>query len=113
MAGSMLAIIIAIFALGYVAIVLEQPLTLNNSATALLTGVRCWAIYALTTSIVASCSWALHHNDALDWRPARPCAPDRGADHSVSGERDRSRPWIDPQSPYHASRDVSSPVRRS
>jgi Na+/H+ antiporter NhaD/arsenite permease-like protein len=39
--------VIAIFAVGYVAIVLEQTLKLNKSATALLTGVLCWTAYAL------------------------------------------------------------------
>lgn len=43
----MTALILAIFALGYVAIVFEQPLSLNKSATALLTGVLCWSVHAL------------------------------------------------------------------
>lgn len=43
----MLALIIALFAVGYLAIVFERPLKLNKSATALLTGVLCWAVYAL------------------------------------------------------------------
>lgn len=115
----MLAIIIAIFALGYVAIVLAQ--LLNNSATALLTGGRCWAIYALTTSIAASCSWALPLSCAMRriatimlWvGAARPV-------HLIAELIILSlvsvivfRSWIDPQSPYYASRDMSSPVRRS
>jgi Na+/H+ antiporter NhaD/arsenite permease-like protein len=39
--------IFAIFAFGYVGIILERPLRLNKSATALLTGVLCWAVYSL------------------------------------------------------------------
>jgi len=43
----MAALIVAIFVLGYVAIVFEHPLKLNKSGTALLTGVLCWTAYAL------------------------------------------------------------------
>jgi Na+/H+ antiporter NhaD/arsenite permease-like protein len=43
----MIALIVAVFALGYLAIILEHPLKLNKSATALLTGVLCWTVYAL------------------------------------------------------------------
>jgi Na+/H+ antiporter NhaD/arsenite permease-like protein len=43
----MAALVVAIFALGYVAIVFERPLSLHKSATALLTGVLCWTAYAL------------------------------------------------------------------
>jgi Na+/H+ antiporter NhaD/arsenite permease-like protein len=43
----MTTVVIAIFALGYVAIVLEQTLKLSKSATALLTGVLCWTAYAV------------------------------------------------------------------
>ncbi len=38
-------LIIAIFVLGYLAIVFEHALKLNKSATALLTGVLCWTAY--------------------------------------------------------------------
>ena len=37
-------LIVALFALGYLAIVFEHPLKLNKSATALLTGVACWIV---------------------------------------------------------------------
>jgi Na+/H+ antiporter NhaD/arsenite permease-like protein len=40
-------LIIAIFVLGYTAIVLEQPLKINKAASALLTGVLCWTVYVL------------------------------------------------------------------
>ena len=40
-------LIIAIFVLGYAAIALEQPLKINKAASALITGVLCWTVYAL------------------------------------------------------------------
>jgi Na+/H+ antiporter NhaD/arsenite permease-like protein len=40
-------LIIAIFVLGYLAIVFETTLKLNKSASALLTGVLCWTAYIL------------------------------------------------------------------
>ena len=43
-------LIISIFILGYAAIALEHPLKINKTATALLTGVLCWAIYILSSS---------------------------------------------------------------
>ncbi|HEU4615307.1 MAG TPA: sodium:proton antiporter NhaD [Kofleriaceae bacterium] len=39
--------IVAIFALGYIAIVLEHPLKLNKAAAALLAGCLCWTAYVL------------------------------------------------------------------
>jgi len=43
----MVAIISIIFILGYTAIALEHPLKVNKAATALITGVLCWTIFAL------------------------------------------------------------------
>lgn len=40
-------LIISIFILGYFAIAFEHPIKINKSATALLTGVLCWAVYIL------------------------------------------------------------------
>jgi len=40
-------IAVVIFVIGYVAIALEHPIKINKTATALLTGVLCWTIYAL------------------------------------------------------------------
>jgi Na+/H+ antiporter NhaD/arsenite permease-like protein len=42
-------LLIAIFVLGYLAIVFEHQLRLNKSAAALLTGVLCWTAYILTS----------------------------------------------------------------
>ncbi len=43
----MLTIITIIFILGYIAIALEHPLKVNKAATALITGVLCWTVFAL------------------------------------------------------------------
>ncbi len=40
--------IILVFVAGYTAIAFEHPLQLNKTASALLTGVLCWTIYALS-----------------------------------------------------------------
>jgi len=44
----MTAIIVIVFIVGYLAIALEHPLRINKAASALLTGVICWSIYALS-----------------------------------------------------------------
>jgi Na+/H+ antiporter NhaD/arsenite permease-like protein len=46
----MTAFIIIVFVAGYLAIAFEHPLKINKAASALLTGVICWTIYALTDS---------------------------------------------------------------
>ena len=43
----MITIIVIIFIIGYIAIALEHPLKVNKAATALITGVLCWTIFAL------------------------------------------------------------------
>jgi Na+/H+ antiporter NhaD/arsenite permease-like protein len=42
------AVTIAIFIVGYVGIALEHPIKINKTATALLTGVLCWVMYAIS-----------------------------------------------------------------
>jgi NhaD family Na+/H+ antiporter len=42
-------IVVVVFVLGYLAIAFEHPIKINKTATALLTGVLCWTIYALTS----------------------------------------------------------------
>lgn len=42
-------IIILIFVVGYLAIALEHPIKINKTASALLTGVICWTLYALSS----------------------------------------------------------------
>ena len=46
----MTALIIIIFIIGYFAIAFEHPLKINKAASALLTGVICWSVYALADS---------------------------------------------------------------
>lgn len=43
----MLMVIVAVFAVGYLCIALEHNLRINKAASALLTGVICWALYVL------------------------------------------------------------------
>ncbi len=43
----MVTIITVIFILGYAAIILEHPLKINKAASALITGVLCWSVFAL------------------------------------------------------------------
>jgi len=42
-------IIIALFVIGYIAIALEHPIKINKTASALLTGVICWTLYAVSS----------------------------------------------------------------
>ena len=41
-------VIIIVFIIGYVLIALEHPIKINKTATALLTGVLCWALFVLS-----------------------------------------------------------------
>ena len=41
------ATVIIIFVIGYLLIALEHPISVNKSATAIVTGVLCWTIYIL------------------------------------------------------------------
>ncbi len=41
-------IVILIFVIGYIAIALEHPIKINKTASALLTGVICWTLYAVS-----------------------------------------------------------------
>src|SRR6188768_1476794 len=43
----MTVLIVAIFILGYLAIAFEHSIKINKAASALLTGVICWSVYAL------------------------------------------------------------------
>lgn len=40
-------IVIIVFVVGYICIAFEHPISINKTATALLTGVLCWTVYAL------------------------------------------------------------------
>lgn len=41
---------IIVFVIGYLAIALEHPIKINKTATALLTGVLLWTIYAMSST---------------------------------------------------------------
>lgn len=43
----MTLLLVLIFSVGYILITLEHPIKINKTATALITGVFCWAVYAL------------------------------------------------------------------
>jgi len=45
----MVLLISLIFVLGYAAIALEHPIRINKAASALITGVLCWSVFALFT----------------------------------------------------------------
>ena len=46
----MTVIIVIVFIIGYLAIAFEHPLRINKAASALLAGVICWSVYALSSS---------------------------------------------------------------
>lgn len=50
-------LIVAVFVVGYILIALEHPIHINKTATALLTGVICWTLFAIsepTASLLSS-----------------------------------------------------------
>jgi Na+/H+ antiporter NhaD/arsenite permease-like protein len=53
--------VVAIFVLGYVAIVLEHPLRLNKAASALLAGGLCWTVYIAGNDADVVNEQLLHH----------------------------------------------------
>ncbi len=58
----MVSIIIIIFLLGYAAIVFEEQIKINKTASALVTGVLCWTVYMLGTNDVEFVdSQLIHH----------------------------------------------------
>ncbi len=68
----MLAFIVIVFVLGYVAIALERPLKINKTATALLIGAVCWALYALSAGALVPtdkipAEFLRRHNPAIDY----------------------------------------------
>ncbi len=54
-------LILAVFILGYIAIAFEHPLKLNKAASALITGVICWAIYTFHSNSGEKVSEELLH----------------------------------------------------
>ena len=58
----MTILIAVIFILGYLAIAFEHPIRINKAASALLTGVVCWAVYALSGNEKELVSESLSHH---------------------------------------------------
>jgi Na+/H+ antiporter NhaD/arsenite permease-like protein len=44
----MVGIVVTLFIAGYILIALEHPLRINKAATALVTGVACWSVFAMS-----------------------------------------------------------------
>lgn len=44
----MIAVLITIFIIGYLAIAAEHLIHINKAATALVTGVFCWVVYIIS-----------------------------------------------------------------
>src|SRR6187402_415071 len=58
----MTTIIVIVFIVGYLAIAFEHPLRINKAASALLAGVICWSVYALSGSDKELVSENLSHH---------------------------------------------------
>ncbi|HWO24082.1 MAG TPA: SLC13 family permease [Kofleriaceae bacterium] len=58
-------LLVAIFVVGYLAIVFEHPLSVNKAASALLAGVLCWTAYVLAGDAHAIDEQLLHHMGEL------------------------------------------------
>lgn len=58
-------LIVAVFVVGYILIALEHPIHINKTATALLTGVLCWTLFAFSDP-TASLLSSQHFIDFLD-----------------------------------------------
>ncbi|MVM34576.1 sodium:proton antiporter [Spirosoma sp. HMF4905] len=54
--------IILVFIVGYVLITLEHPIRFNKTATALITGVSCWALYILSVQEIEPVLAELSHH---------------------------------------------------
>ncbi len=67
----MLTAIIVVFVLGYLAIVFEHQIHVNKAASAILTGVLCWSIYAIGHEQLAPQAefekWERVHQMSLDY----------------------------------------------
>ncbi|MCE2808884.1 MAG: hypothetical protein LW850_00615 [Planctomycetaceae bacterium] len=78
----MLTIIIILFVLGYLAIALEHQIHINKAASAILTGVLCWTLYALNYGTLVP-------TDAFEhWQAAHGVADSEG--HGMSDPRAKS-----------------------
>ncbi|GAB3722637.1 sodium:proton antiporter NhaD [Spirosoma lituiforme] len=58
----MVSILMVLFVVGYLLIALEHLIKINKTATALITGVVCWAVYALTATDAEMVGHQLQHH---------------------------------------------------
>lgn len=58
-------LLVALFVVGYLAIVFEHPLKLNKAASALVTGVACWTAYVFTGDAEVINGQLAHHMGEL------------------------------------------------
>ncbi len=58
-------LLVALFVVGYLAIVFEHPLKLNKAASALVTGVACWTAYILAGDHQVISEQLVHHMGEL------------------------------------------------
>lgn len=61
----MYTLMIVVFVLGYMAIALEHPIKIDKAASALLTGVLCWAIYILFSDTILDINLGQSINELL------------------------------------------------
>ena len=54
--------VVIVFVLGYLGIAFEHPIKINKTASALLTGVICWTLHALSSNNVSEVSSDLSHH---------------------------------------------------
>jgi Na+/H+ antiporter NhaD/arsenite permease-like protein len=53
-------VVIIVFVIGYLAIALEHPIKINKTASALLTGVLCWTLHALSSHELVNAELSHH-----------------------------------------------------
>lgn len=88
-------LIIIVFVLGYVAIALEHSIKINKTASAILTGVICWTLFAISTpteSLLSSSQFA-NFLEGLKL--------DLGAKFSSIGEHDLFRSFVVSELSHH------------
>ncbi|MFN8887218.1 MAG: SLC13 family permease, partial [Cyclobacteriaceae bacterium] len=54
--------VILVFVVGYIAIAMEHPIKINKTASALLTGVICWTLYAVSENNASKVGGELSHH---------------------------------------------------
>lgn len=71
----MLTLVILIFVLGYAAIALEHQININKAASALLTGVLCWTVYACNADALVPETLFQAWNAGREVHEASPMSP--------------------------------------